>query len=176
MVLAMQRRSIQATLSPKLLKHFAAATVVMTVLIAIFASGEDWGAKAQIDALEAKNQLATTEAEKLGTKRVASTLKVKSAPAAASFGNDAGEFDATGSGSGSGFGLPPRRRAAADTFRPMVLAPTAADPGQPGNPPSNPGGESASVGPDAPPAPSTQALANITASSARRSGASGDGN
>jgi hypothetical protein len=161
----MQRLAITGPLSPKLLKHFAAATVLLTILIAIFASGEDWGAQAQIDEAEAKNQLVATGAEKLGTQRVATKLKINSAPAASSFGNDAGEF---GTNDG-GYGTPTRRRGSPDTFHPVILASTAANPGGPGNPTSNPGGDPAGAGPGASPAPSTQDIANLTASSARRS-------
>ena len=47
----MQSRSAKTALSPKLLKHFAAATVVLTALLAVLVSGADWGAQAQVDAV-----------------------------------------------------------------------------------------------------------------------------
>ena len=171
MILAMHRRSVQSTLSPRLLKHFAAVTVVLTALLAVFAGGEDWGAKAQIDAVQAKNQLAATEAAKLGTRRVASTLKIADSVGAARFGDDEGIAVSNGGG-GAYAPLIPRR--------PVVRKPLAAL-ANPSNPPVLPGlpgsqPPTAEAAPSAPPSPSAQDLIDITASSARRSGASGDGN
>ena len=73
----MRRTAPTLSISPKLLKHFAAATIVITLLLALFASDEDWGARAQIEAAQTKNQLAATEAERLGTGKLASKLKVR---------------------------------------------------------------------------------------------------
>lgn len=72
----MRRTAPALPVPPKLLKHFAAATLAITLLIALFASGEDWGARAQIHAAEGKNRLLKTEAEKLGTAKLVDKLKI----------------------------------------------------------------------------------------------------
>ena len=76
----MRRAAPTGPLSPKLLKHFAAVTVGLTALLALFSSGADWGAPAQIGAVEAKNQLLTTEAERLGARRVAARINIREVP------------------------------------------------------------------------------------------------
>lgn len=173
----MARRTNTPALSPKLLKHFAAATVVLTTLLAIFASGEDWGAQAQVQAVEAKNQLADTEAEKLGTKKVATTLKVANSIGAARFGDDeTGNFG----GGGGGYAPPVQPQQAVAPVRPgqrKAKSRWSSDPLDPTKPPQAPGSgqETAEPHSSAPPAPTAQDFANITASSARRSGGSGSG-
>ncbi|MCC6925792.1 hypothetical protein [Novosphingobium sp.] len=93
----MRRAAPTLAISPKLLKHFAAVTVVLTILLAIFASDEDWGAEAQLEAAQAKNQLIAKEAEKFGAKKLASSLKVREADRGTGFGSDEG-----GEGGGGG--------------------------------------------------------------------------
>ena len=88
----MRRATPLGPLSPKLLTHFAAAALVLTALLALFASGEEWGAQAQIKAVDAKNQLVATEAEKLGTKKLVSKLEVSKEAPADSFGDDDSNF------------------------------------------------------------------------------------
>lgn len=168
----MRRRSTSAALSPKLLKHFAAATVVLTALLAVFASGADWGAQAQVQAIEAKNQLAETEAEKFGTKKVATTLKIANGVGAASFGEDGGEF---GGGGGGGGYAPVVPRMAQRPQRPASLAWNA--PGGPTMAPPLPGHQPdpAKPGPSPTRTPSPEEIAQIAASSAQRSGAAGAG-
>ncbi|MBS3930890.1 MAG: hypothetical protein KGZ65_06610 [Sphingomonadales bacterium] len=85
----MRRAAPTLAISPKLLKHFAAATVTITLLLALFATDEDWGARAQLEANRAENQLAAAEAEKLGTRKLASKLKVRE-PSGGGFGSDEG--------------------------------------------------------------------------------------
>ncbi len=163
-----------------MLKHFAAATVVLTALLAVFASGEEWGAQAQVEAVEAKNQLAATEAEKLGTKKVATTLKIANKVGGGSFGNDEPESFAGGGGGGGGFAP-----AAQPQMMPAVATPNprkpkskfSANPLDPTKPPLPPGAEQEPVEthPSAPHVPTAQSIANITASSARRSGGSQGG-
>ena len=66
------RRPIQSPpISPKLLKHFAAATVVLTGLIALFAGGEQSQVAQELAAREERNKLAKTEAEVIGTREIA---------------------------------------------------------------------------------------------------------
>ena len=86
----MRRATNHGSISPTLLKHFGAVAVVLTGLLALFASGDDWGAQAQVEAVEAKNQLATAEAEKLGARKLASKLKVSQDVASGSVGFDEG--------------------------------------------------------------------------------------
>jgi len=85
----MRRAKQSPAISPQQLKHFAAAAVAATLLLALFATDEDWGAQAQIEANAAKTQLAVTEAEKLGTGKLANKLKVQS-NTGGGFGNDEG--------------------------------------------------------------------------------------
>ena len=168
----MRRRSTTQALSPKLLKHFAAAAVVLTTTLAVFASGADWGAQAQVEAVEAKNQLAQTEAEKLGTKRIATTLKVANRSAAAGFGDDDGGAGDFGGGGGGSY-APPAPRMAARPSSPGASA-WAASAGPSGAPPL-PGSSQPDPGkarPAPPKTPSPEDIAQITASSAQRSGAS----
>jgi hypothetical protein len=103
----MRRAAPTLAISPKLLKHFAVATVTITLLLALFASEEDWAARAQIEANQAKTQLAAAEAEKVGTKKLASKLKVNQTPGGG-FGTDEGG----GGGGGGGGGWTPRKRSA----------------------------------------------------------------
>lgn len=86
----MRRAAPTGPLSPKLLKHFAAVTVGLTALLAVFASGEDWGAHAQIGAVEAKNNLLTTEAERLGARRVAARINIREGARRPEFGDETG--------------------------------------------------------------------------------------
>jgi hypothetical protein len=103
----MRRAAPTLAISPKLLKHFAAATVTITLLLALFATDEDWGARAQLEANETKNQLAAAEAEKLGTKKLASKLKVRE-PSGGGFGTD------EGGGGGGGTWYPDKAAASAE--------------------------------------------------------------
>ena len=169
----MRRAITTGPLSPKLIKHFAIATVVLTGLLAMFASGEDWGAQAQIGSVEAKNQLAATEAEKVGTKKIAAKLRVKDGPAAPAFGDDEGyDFGAYGGGD-----APPQT---SPQPAPMMDNPRAYSPGLP-HPPSAlvaVNGVPAPVGAAqlksakarSQSGPTAQDIADITANSARRSG------
>ena len=121
----MRRATPLGPITPKLLKHFAAATAVLTGLLALFASGEDWGAQAQFEAVEAKNQLVATEAEKFGTKRLAAKLKVSPDTVAAGFGDDGGFGGATGGGGSAPRKAAPRygppQRPAPDALPPNLL-------------------------------------------------------
>lgn len=99
----MRRAAPTLAISPKLLKHFAAATVTITLLLALFATDEDWGARAQIEANQANTQLAAAEAEKLGTKKIASKLK-DNRPPGGGFGTDEG-----GGGGGGGDWAPSKK-------------------------------------------------------------------
>lgn len=92
-----------------MLKHFAAATVAITTLLAMFAGGDDIGVAAQIDAQQSRNQLVAAEQQNLGTKKVSQGLKVKQ-QTAGSFGPDeADESVNNGYGAGSAGSAPPRR-------------------------------------------------------------------
>ena len=166
----MRRRSTTSALSPKLLKHFAAATVVLTALIAVFASGADWGAQAQIEAVEAKNQLVRTEAEKLGIKRIGNTVRIANSVRAASFGeDDRSNFG----GAGEGY-VSPTPRPEPDLQR-RTGSPWAASTGT-GMLPPPPGKQAELVKAKPVPAnaPSPDEIARITASSAQRSGAAAE--
>lgn len=110
MASGMVRRKQSTTISPKQLKHFAVAAVVLTALLALFASNEDWGAQAQLEAVEAKNRLAAAEAKKLGTTRLEAKLKVRrdtSRGMAMSDPSDSSGSDGGGGGGGGGYIEPP---------------------------------------------------------------------
>ena len=161
----MRRRSTTSALSPKLLKHFAAATVVVTTLLAVFASGEDWGAQAQIQAVEAKNQLANTENEKLGFKRIGAAVKLAKAASRRGFAEEEG-IDTTGGSVGGGYAPPAPQAATAGIFPPPSAAPLSPLPPMPGAQPAP-----AKAKPVQSKAPSPDEIAQITAKSAQRSGA-----
>lgn len=94
----MRKPAPKSTLSVEQLKKFAIATLIITGLVAMFANGEAAQVQAEAQAREAKNQLLTTEAEKLGTRRVAMGMTVKAS--AAGWGGDGGDSSG-GSGEGS---------------------------------------------------------------------------
>ncbi len=106
----MRRAAPTAGLSPQLIKHFAIVTVTITALLALFASGEDWGAQAQLEAIEANNRLTAAEAAKRGTKKL---VKIKPRNSG-SMDYDAGpDFSMGGGGGGDNFyGQPPSPSAA----------------------------------------------------------------
>lgn len=92
----MRRAPPQLPISPKLLKHFAAATVVITICVAMFANGGQARVDAEMQARDAKNELLRTEAEKLGTRKVAMGMKIN-----ASVGGGGDEGGGVSEGSGS---------------------------------------------------------------------------
>ncbi len=73
----MARRTPTMPISPTQLKHFAAATVALTALLAVFAGGEGIGVADQLKDRGSANQLAKTEVDKLGTKQLKADLKLK---------------------------------------------------------------------------------------------------
>ena len=182
----MRRAKPPGPISPQLLKHFAVVTVALTALLALFASGEDWGAQAQVEAVQAKNQLVAVEAEKLGTKRLAGKLKVSSEVQPGGFGEDSGGFGITNSG---GRGTGSAGNSDQLTGRLAVPGPSAAPPPsqlqQPGDTVTKsnmakedlPGpGYRKKAGQSGPIRPSQSQLQQIEAASVQRSGggASGD--
>jgi len=103
----MRRASKNPAISPQQLKHFAIAAVVLTLLLALFATDEDWGAQAQIEANNTKNQLAAAEAEKLGTAKLATKLKVRADTTGGGFGGDEGGGPAATGGWGGSMARAP---------------------------------------------------------------------
>ena len=102
--------------------------VVVTGLLALFVSGEDWGAKAQIQAVQAKNELAVKQAERSGATKIGASMAVRQ-PASNGFGDTAGPgaVGDTGGGpsgtiAGSGASAPP-------PIRPPYLPAVAPKPG-----------------------------------------------
>ena len=105
----MGRRSSTPPISAGMLKHFAAATVAITTLLAMFAGGDDIGVAAQIDAQQTRNELIAAEQQNLGTRKVSNGLKVKK-EALGSFGADETDASANnGYGAGSAGSAPARR-------------------------------------------------------------------
>lgn len=86
-------RSIQSVpISPKLLKHFAGITVALTLLIALFAGGENAQLAEELAAREQQNQLARTDAEVNGPKRLIEPPEPRSAGGWGSAGPDDAEY------------------------------------------------------------------------------------
>lgn len=95
----MRRPAPTLPISSQQLKHFAAATVAITTLLALFAGGDDIGVAAQIHATQAKNDFIAAEQKKLGTKQLATHMKVKTG--GGGFGEDPDGGFADGGGGGA---------------------------------------------------------------------------
>lgn len=119
-------------LSSKRLKQFAGVTLVVTGLVALFANGEAAQMQAEVQAREARNELLANEAERLGTRKVAASMKVKS-----SMGGWGGETSGD-SGGGEGSVDPDRSGAAPAIAQKTVLRPLNG-PALPQNLPTAPG-------------------------------------
>ncbi|HEX4847926.1 MAG TPA: hypothetical protein VFV30_07255 [Novosphingobium sp.] len=98
----MRRQAPPLPISPKQLKHFAIATVVLTGLLALLASGTGSGVAAEIDARKAKNDLVAAEQEKVGTKKVGTAIKVRDKSMNSTFADDSSLGDGGFGGSSSG--------------------------------------------------------------------------
>ena len=126
----MRRVKPSTGLSPQQLKHFAVAAVAITSLLALFASGEDWGASAQVNAVAAKNRMVEAEAQKLGTKKITTSMAVNK-PVDAGFGEAAGPSSIGVSGGGGNVApAPVVVRPSADGRSPIVLPPPGLRPGE----------------------------------------------
>ena len=101
----MRRTKSEPGISPRQLKHFAVAAVAVTGLLALFVSGEDWGAQAQLKAVQAKNDLAAKQVERSGATKIGASMAVR-APTNLGFGDEAGP-GSMGQGSGGGAGPAP---------------------------------------------------------------------
>ena len=171
----MRRVIATGPLSPKLLKHFAVATVGLTGLLALFTSDQDWGAKAQIAAVDTHNDMIAAEVEKVGPRRLGARLIVEREPAPAEFGEEPGYDFGEAGGSAPRLESEPRGLALDD---PSAFPPQL---------PHTPGATLTVVNSSAPAgaqpitkskartqtAPTAQEAADIAANSARRSGHSG---
>ena len=169
----MRRTAPTGPLSPQLIKHFAITTVVLTGLLAVFASGEDWGAQAQIGAVGAHNQLLKTEADQVGPRRLAAKLIVRPGPARLGFDDDP-PYDFGERGNNSAPQPAPHQpmQALGDH--------SATSPELPNTTPIDNGGSAPTADPllknpkaRAQGVPTAQEIADITAHSARRSGQAG---
>lgn len=177
------RRPVQPLpISPKLLKHFAAATVVLTGLIALFAGGEQSQIAQELAEREARNQLAQTEAEVIGTQEVGQpeNTRVKG-----SWGSDGPE--STGFSGASTDPNPPQMLAGRPPRGPQV-GPMRGTPQFLSPPPGAPGSTARVRGipigderedtrsqPTEPTSPTADQAAALLESSRARSGGSGDG-
>lgn len=176
----MRRAAHHYPVSPKMLKHFAAASVVITALLATLAGGDDEGVSAHVQATQARNDLIAAEQKKLGTRKIASHLKVRTA--GSGFGDDGGG-DFGGGDGGGGFSSaaspgPKRGSLIASPNGPAVFAPPTMPKRADGRPPrkrivkpGEPGagansGDTSGQGP----APTAENLARAMESSRARSG------
>ncbi len=179
------RRPVQPLpISPKLLKHFAAATVVLTALIALFAGGEQSQLAQELAEREQRNQLAQTEAEKIGLRAAVSADTQRGNGSWGSAGPDDPGF----SGASTDPNPPPimarnapnSRQIGPSRGRPQFLTPP---PGAiaGGNPATMRGIERGSddderlQAPQEPTSPTADQAAALLQSSLARSGSSGDG-
>lgn len=162
------RRPVQPLpISPKLLKHFAAATVVLTALAALFAGGEQSQIAQEFAERQARNQLAQTEAKTVGSREVADTDAPRRT--AGSWGS-AGPDDPGFSGASTDPNPPPMmatnapkgRQIGPNRGRPNLLAPPEGDDASPREP-------------NEPTSPTADQAAALLQSSMARSGGSGDG-
>ena len=183
----MRRPAPTLPISSQQLKHFAAATVAITTLLALFAGGDDIGVAAQIDATQAKNDLVAAEQKKLGTKQLATHMKVKSNGGGFGEDSDGGFGDASGGGgggpvgrAGAGLGkaqgpafLPPAGLSAQPggkvTRRSLAKPKSAQDQG------FGPTGEAAGGGQSDGAAPDLSRLQNAIEASRQRSGSNANG-
>lgn len=179
------RRPVQSLpISPTLLKHFAAVTVVLTGLIALFAGGEQSQFAEELAEREARNQLAQTEAKTVGSKEVADDAPRRTA---GSWGS-AGQEDPGFGGASTDPNPPPMmatnapkgRQIGPNRGRPPYLMPP------PGAARIGPGGEpmrgiprddedANPRVPSEPTSPTADQAAALLQSSMARSGGSGDG-
>ncbi|MDP3907166.1 hypothetical protein [Novosphingobium sp.] len=179
------RRPVQSLpISPKLLKHFAGATVVLTGLIALFAGGEQSQLGQELAEREARNKLAQTEAEQVGSREVADAGSERSG--GGSWGS-AGADNAGFSGGSTDPNPPPML--AGNAPRGRQLGPNRGQPAFLAPPPGAfPGGDAATMrglpaggdddgrrSPPEPSSPSADQAAALLQSSMARSGSSGDG-
>lgn len=87
------RRPIQPLpISPTLLKHFAGVTVVLTLLIALFAGGESAQLADELAARERQNQLAQADAEVNGAKRLVDEPEQRAGGSWGSAGTDGAAY------------------------------------------------------------------------------------
>lgn len=178
------RRPVQSLpISPKLLKHFAAVTVVLTALIALFAGGEQSQIAQELAEREARNKLAQTEAETVGSREVADEAPRRSAGSWGSAGQDDPGFS-----SGSTDPNPPPMMAS-NGPKGRQIGPGLGRPAYLTPPPGPvPGGNAATMrgierdrdddtrpDPREPTSPTADQAAALLQSSLARSGGSGDG-
>ncbi len=105
----MRRPAHTMPVSPQQLKHFAAATLAITALLAIFAGGDNVGLSSDLQAREARNQLIEAETAKLGTKHLKAHLKLGNSSRSQFSFSDGGEVvDMAGEWGGGGGGAAAR--------------------------------------------------------------------
>lgn len=175
----MRRPASNLPITPKMLKHFAAASIVLTIVLATFAGGGDAGVAAQVEARQAKNDLLKAEQEKLGTRKIASHLKVRGE--LYGFDDEQGGTDYGGrsgdAGGGGGGGSAPAARSASpwQATPPGVksVKPRVA-PDRRGLPDLPEGGPAGSEGNGGPSASDTASLIEASRARSGNSGSSGD--
>lgn len=166
----MRRAAPTLPISPKLLKHFAAATLAITAIIAIMADGS--ASEAIAEQVEA-NQTRQAEADLLGSRQaVKSNLRVKA---------DLGNVPVEGGESAMGGGDSAGSVATGSEDLPMMVMPPRAGPGGPAaNTYATPGqrqgprkAEPRPAWPSSatPPRPTAEQRAQLIESSRQRSGA-----
>lgn len=177
----MARRAPQTSLSPRMLKHFAVATALLTACLALFADGE--GRNEFGHAVAAREHEAAVAAAAAGervkpkfalnsqirdARRTYVPYPVEENEAGAAYGAPMdGAAGSGGGGSGTSLGpLPSVRRSPDEAERGQLLpGPVTAQPGE-GSAPSAP----ARSGPQAPHRPSQQEIDRLEAMSLERSG------
>jgi hypothetical protein len=111
----MRRAAPSMPISPKLLKHFAAATVVLTAILAMFADGSTTEAVAE---QVKQNELKKAQVDMVGSHRLAkSNLHVKKGVSTVPVGDDSGPSDGGGGGYAAPTGMPTRQPATGLPYR-----------------------------------------------------------
>lgn len=73
----MRRQAPTVELSPQLLRQFGLITLIITALIAMFASGEHEQVEAAMQARAARNHLLAVEARKIGSRKIVAAMNIK---------------------------------------------------------------------------------------------------
>lgn len=121
----MRRTSRHTPISSNNLKHFAAGTVAVTGLLALFTLGDDDSLANQIQDASNKNTLANAEHANAGSRKIENRIRIRTEKRG-SFGSDEGEGLSVGGEMGSG-GMPageggkPASRRAAQNLPPPQL-------------------------------------------------------
>ena len=169
----MQRPVPPLPISPRLLKHFAAATAALTALIALFAGGEQSQVAQELAEREARNQLAQSEAEVIGPRELGQPDTGRTQGSWGSDGPASAGFSGGSTAPDPSPGLAWRSQLGAMRRQPRFVVPA---PGATNRDlPHGEDAEAARDTPAEPTSPTAEQAAALLQSSQARSGSSGNG-